>query len=496
MTELGDRPFVFYRGVVLTANEVDAAGDALAVELSSRGIVRGDRVVLRLQTMPSAMIGLIAAWKLGAIPVWANPMYRAPELEHIVRDSGARALLGVTDGWDDVVLPAIGGSDVTVTISTDPDEFLVRTELGEVVERRRGERPPAVDIDAADVATLVYTSGTTGPPKGAMSLHRNLAFVTEAWREWVGLDASDRFFAAAPVFHVTGLVCDLILPFLLRVPVALPYRFEAGEALDQIERHELTFTVTAITAFTAMMNHPSFSRERLRSLTKVYSGGAPIAPAVAARWHASTGSVIRNCYGMTETSTLAICTPPDREPRVDKVSGALSVGVPVSNTVAEIIDESGSTLGSGVVGELTITGPQVTAGYWNRPDETAKAFDGPRLRTGDVAFMDDDGWFYVVDRSKDLIVASGFKVWPREVEDVLMRHEAVAEAAVIGIPDEYRGETPKAFVTVHPARSVDAAELEAFCRKALAAYKVPREFEFVKELPKSASGKILRRELH
>jgi long-chain acyl-CoA synthetase len=495
VAEVADRPFVRYRRHTLSALDVDAASDALAVELLERGIASGDRIVLRLQTMPTAMLGLVAAWKLGAIPVWANPMYRASELGHIVRDSGARALLTLDDEREEVVTPAIEGSAVAVVITTDADDHAGSGELAVAIERRLGERPPAFSASPDDVASLVYTSGTTGLPKGAMSLHRNIVFAVDAWREWVGLDAGDRLFAAAPVFHVTGLVTGLILPFGLAASVTMPYRFDAGEAIDAIDEQQLTFTVTAITAFTAMMNHPSFSREKLQSLTKTYSGGAPIAPATAERWHAATGAVIRNCYGMTETSTLAICTPPAATPRVDEASGALSVGVPVSSTTAEIVDASGRPLAPGEIGELLVTGPQVTAGYWNRPDETAAAFDGARLKTGDVGFMDDDGWFYVVDRSKDVIVASGFKVWPREVEDVLVRHEAVAEAAVVGIPDDYRGETPKAFVALRPSTTVDADELSEFCRRHLAAYKVPRHFEFVDELPKSASGKILRREL-
>jgi len=495
VADVGGRPFVRYRGRPLTALDVDAASDALAVELLERGIAAGDRIVLRLQTMPAAMLGMVAAWKLGAIPVWANPMYRASELGHIVRDSGARALLTIDDECDDVVAPAIEGSAVTVVITTDADDHSGSGELAVAIERRLGERPPAFDASPDDVASLVYTSGTTGLPKGAMSLHRNVAFAVDAWREWVGLDAGDRLFAAAPVFHVTGLVTGLILPFRLGASVTMPYRFDAGEAIDAINEQQLTFTVTAITAFTAIMNHPSFSREKLRSLTKAYSGGAPIAPATAERWHEATGTTIRNCYGMTETSTLAICTPPAATPRVDAESGALSVGVPVSSTTTEIVDASGRPLAPGEIGELLVTGPQVTAGYWNRPAETAAAFDGPRLKTGDVGFMDEDGWFYIVDRSKDLIVASGFKIWPREVEDVLTRHEAIAEAAVVGIPDDYRGETPKAFLAMRPGKTVDRDELSTFCRRFLAAYKVPRHFEFVDELPKSASGKILRREL-
>lgn len=506
---LGDAPLVWYFDTPISAREIDEASDALAVEFVEHGLVPGDRIVLQLQNMPSAMVGMLAAWKMGGIAVWANPMYRDRELRYIVVDSGARAFVGLAEQWQDVVAPALDGTDVTLAISTtggeyEADSAVLPSEadtspealrLDAIVASRRGESPTPLSVGPDDVATLVYTSGTTGPPKGAMTLHRNLAFVVHVWERWMELGRGDCLFAVAPVFHITGLVCNLVLPLHLPAPVVLTYRFEPGEALRLIEARRATFTVAAITAFASMMNHARFAEFDLGSLEKIFSGGAPIAPASVERWQAATGTYIHNAYGMTESTTATHFVPRGRVAPVDPVSGALSIGLPVSDTHAEIVDEQGRPVSAGTIGELVMTGPQICGGYWGNPDETSRALPGGRLHSGDVGFMDPHGWFYIVDRSKDLIVASGYKVWPREVEDVLLEHEAIWEAAVVGVADDYRGETPKAFVSLRPGMSVTEGELEAFCRRRLAAYKVPRQFEFLSELPKTSSGKILRREL-
>jgi long-chain acyl-CoA synthetase len=261
------------------------------------------------------------------------------------------------------------------------------------------------------------------------------------------------------------------------------------------ERHRCTFTVMAITAFTSLMNDPSLSSTDLSSLAKVYSGGAPIAPSIVERFEREAGPYIHNIYGLTETTSPSHAVPLRRQAPVDQGSGALSIGVPVFNTVARIVDESGKELPPGEAGEIAVRGPMVVPGYWNRPDATASTLPGGELRTGDVGFMDSEGWFYLVDRKKDMIVASGYKVWPREVEDTLLRHPAVREAAVVGVPDEYRGETVRAYVSLRPDASVTPEELIEFCRAELAAYKYPRAVEILPELPKTPTGKLLRREL-
>jgi long-chain acyl-CoA synthetase len=275
--------------------------------------------------------------------------------------------------------------------------------------------------------------------------------------------------------------------------LVLSCRFDAEAALELIERHGVTFTTGAITAFIAMMN--AGSERDTSTLRTIVSGGAPIPPATVEAFEKRFGVYIHNIYGLTETTSPSHCVPIGTRAPVDPASGALSVGVPVYGTVVRVVDEQGDDLPAGEVGELVTSGPQVVPGYWGKPEESERAIPVGRLHTGDVGFMDADGWFFVVDRKKDQINAAGFKVWPREVEDVLYEHPAVREAAVVGVPDDYRGETVKAFVSLRSGESADADDLIAFCRERMAAYKYPRLVEFVDELPKTASGKVLRRVL-
>jgi long-chain acyl-CoA synthetase len=309
------------------------------------------------------------------------------------------------------------------------------------------------------------------------------------------LDTNDVVLGVAPLFHITGLIAHITISFLVPMPLVLGYRFDPVTVLDLIEKHKPTFVVGAITVFNALISDPTAAGRDFSSLKKVYSGGAPIAPSVADRFEEATGAYIHNVYGLTETTSPSHAVPFGVRAPVDPVSGALSVGVPVFNTVVRVVDEDGKDVAFGEVGEFATSGPQVVAGYWNKPEETEHAMPGGELFTGDVGFMDKEGWYYVVDRKKDQINASGYKVWPREVEDVWYEHPAVREAAVIGVPDEYRGETVKAFVSLRPGESVTAPELVAFCKERMAAYKYPREIEFIDELPKTVTGKILRREL-
>jgi long-chain acyl-CoA synthetase len=305
----------------------------------------------------------------------------------------------------------------------------------------------------------------------------------------------DVILGIAPLFHVTGLIAHLALGLLVPAPIILSHRFDAAETWQLVERHRATFAIAAITAFNALANEPSREGRDLSSLTKVYSGGAPIAPAFADRFEQTTGMVIRSAYGLTETTSPTHLTPLGRRTPVDADSGAYAAGIPVFDTDTRIVDERGEQLPPGEVGEVLIRGPQVVPGYWRNPEETEHALGGGELRTGDVGKMDADGWLYIVDRRKDLIIASGYKVWPREVEDVLASHPDVREAAVVGVPDSYRGESVSAFVSPVPGATPTPAELIEYCRERLAAYKRPAQVTVLDELPKTASGKILRREL-
>ena len=340
---------------------------------------------------------------------------------------------------------------------------------------------------------MVHTSGTTGEPKGAMNTHRNVVFATSVYERWIGLNDTDVILGLAPLFHVTGLIGHVTLAMLTGSPLVLFYRFDAGEACRLAALHKATFTVSAITAFIALLNSDALGKHDLKSLTKLYTGGAPTPARVLEDWHARTGVRIQPMYGLTEATSPTHMTPPGAIPPIDPHTGAMSVGVPVFNTDVKVVTEDGRDAAPHEIGEFVIAGLQIVPGYWQKPEETAKSLTPDGLKTGDVGFMDEAGWFYLVDRSKDMIVASGFKVWPREVEEVLYQHPAVREAAVVGVPDPYRGETIKAVISLKPGHTVTAEEIRAFARERMAAYKYPRHVEIIDDLPKTTSGKIMRR---
>lgn len=291
------------------------------------------------------------------------------------------------------------------------------------------------------------------------------------------------------------MVCELSACFANAGTLALAHRFDAGAVLDAFLEHRPAYTVGPATAFMALAAHPGATRDHFASFQVVSSGGAPLPPALVDRLSAAFGFYLRNGYGLTETTAASASVPVHLEAPVDPASGTLSVGLPGADTVVRVLDEQGAEVPFGETGEIAVRGPQVVPGYWRLPAATAEAFPEGELRTGDVGFMDADGWLYVVDRKKDMINASGFKVWPREVEDVLYAHPAVREAAVVGVPDPYRGESVKAYVSLRPGASAEPEELAAHCAARLAAYKYPRRVEILPVLPKTTSGKILRREL-
>lgn len=507
-----DAVAIRYFDGALTFAELDARSDALAVALTRRGFAPGDRVALYTQNNPAFVIGLLAAWKAGGAAVAVNPMNKARELSYLLADSGARALLCLEELYETVARDVVGGDgirvDTVITCSPlddqtrDDPRLFARTSartpegtlsLASVYHDHAGEQPAPVRGHGDDVAVLTYTSGTTGTPKGAMNTHANMAFNAQTYRDWIGLDASDSVLGVAPLFHITGLIGHIAVALLTGCPLVLAHRFEPNVVMDAIREHRPTFTVGSITVFIALSGVST--REDWSSFRAIYSGGAPIAPAVTEQFEALTGLYIHNVYGLTETNSPSHAVPFGVRAPVDPASGALSVGVPVFNTVVRILDEEGKELPVGEVGEIVTSGPQVVPGYWGKPEATAQSLPGGELHTGDVGFMDEQGWFYLVDRKKDMINAAGYKVWPREVEDVLYGHPAVREAAVVGVPDEYRGETVKAYMSLKPGASASEEEIIAFARERMAAYKYPRSVEFLDELPKTTTGKILRREL-
>ncbi|HEY1970685.1 MAG TPA: AMP-binding protein [Pseudonocardia sp.] len=510
-----DTEAIRYFDRVLTLADLDAASDGLAVGLAEAGFAPGDRLAIYTQNNPAFVVGLLGAWKAGGAAVAINPMNKARELTYLLADSGATALLCLEDLYQSVAREVVtGGAGVVVktVVTASALDWQSRNDarvLGDVhrvrhdgtddlltmIEANAGRTPSAPVPKPDDVAVLTYTSGTTGVPKGAMNTHATMSFNAQTYREWMGLTGQDSVLGVAPLFHITGLIGHVALALLLPCPLVLGHRFHPEATLDLIREHRPTFTVGAITVFIALAGVDGVDKDDFASFRMLYSGGAPIAPAVTDRFEAQTGLYIHNIYGLTETNSPSHGVPLGVRAPVDPNSGALSVGVPVFNTVVRILGEDGAEVPVGEIGEIATAGPQVIPGYWNKPEATAASLPGGELRTGDVGFMDADGWFYLVDRKKDMINAAGYKVWPREVEDVLYGHPAVREAAVVGVPDEYRGETVKAFVSLRPGESVTEAELIDYCKANMAAYKYPRSIEFIDDLPKTTTGKVLRREL-
>jgi len=477
---------------------------------------KGDRVVLYLQNVPQFIIGQLAVWKAGGIVVPLNPMFKEKELDYYFQDSGAKALVALGSTYEAAgraVVEKLGISNVITTAGLDfllPGEPVPKVLQDEtrkrfpgtedlILERYQGRTPQPTTVSPEDPAYFTYTSGTTGPPKGAMNTHGNVVFNAKFYTVGFQLNLKDVVLGVAPLFHVTGQVAHLACAAYAGIPVILFFRFDPEEALKLVERWGATMTVGSITVFIALMNHPDMKKRDFSTMTKVYSGGAPVSPAIVEGFQKASGAYIHNIYGLTETNSPSHFTPLGAKAPVDSVSGALAVGLPVPNSISKIVDleEGKRELPPGEVGEIVVKGPMVIPGYWNKPEETAHAIRDGWLHTGDVGKMDEEGWFYVVDRKKDLIIVSGYKVWPRDVEDVLYQHPGVKEAAVVGVPDSYRGETVKAFVALKEESKdkVTPGELMEFCKSRMAAYKYPRMVEIVPEVPKTLTGKFLRRVL-
>lgn len=503
-----DAPAIAYFDTVLTAREVDELSDALAAGFHSLGTRRGDRVGIYLQNIPQFALCLLALWKLGATGLVLNPMYRGQELRRLVDDADA---IGIVCADADVpdAAATLTGSSVEWMVSTSPLAFQSRHDprvfpdggrrltaaeydLEELIAEFRGIGPRAATQSGEDVALLTYTSGTTGPPKGAMNTHANLLAVTGTYATWIELRPGDAVYAMAPLFHITGAVINATIALLHDALLVMTNRFDPAVAIDAFREHRVTFTIGSITAFNAIAQLPHASREHFASLRSVYSGGAPIPPSTIERFRERFGVYIHNIYGMTETSSGVIAVPLGAQAPVDEASGTLSVGVPLPGLDARVVDSSGRVLPAGEQGELVLRGPQIVPGYWRRPEETAAAIPEGWLHTGDGAIIDAEGWVYLVDRLKDQINTSGYKVWPREVEDTLYAHPAVHEVAVVGVPDDYRGEVVVAHVSLKAGALAAPEELIAFARDRLAAYKCPRVVQVVADLPKTQTGKIRR----
>ena len=516
----GDRPAVTFYGKTLTYRDLDAAVDRFAAGLRMIGVRAGDRVSLLLPNTPHFIVTFFAVLRAGAIVAQTNPILTPRELEVLWNDAGVETVVALDLFWHNLS-KAKPATQVKRVVVCDAAEFL-KTPLRQLypIKRKRDLRkaghwpltiprepwihrfadlartPPdstQTPANPDDVAVLQYTGGTTGTPKGAMLTHRNLvanAVQSAAWFV-TGTQGPERVLGAIPLFHVYGLTAVMLLSVVKGGEVILyPNPREIDAILKLIHKTKPSLFPGVPTMYIAILRHPNLAKYDLRSVRACVSGAAPLPNEVRKQFEAATGGRLVEGYGLTEASPVTHCNP---------INGIVKecIGIPFPDTDAKLVDpeDPSREVAPGGSGELAVRGPQVMKGYWNHPEETAAVLRNGWLLTGDIAKMDEDGYFYIVDRKKDLILCSGYNVYPREVEEVLFTHPAVAEAAAIGVPDAYRGESVKAFVVLKGGMNATEAEIIAFAKERLAAYKVPKAVEFTKDLPKSLVGKVLRREL-
>ncbi len=504
-------------GAQMTYAQLKQQVDQLASALYALGIRKGDRVAIMFPNCPQVMIAYYATLSLGAVSVMTNPLYVERELEHQWRASGVKLVISTTLFWPQIeaVQNTLGIKHV---ILSGIHDYLptIKRWFAPIALRRRGRwvdvtytntvhnfkkllrkqfsTPPAVDIDPEDLACLQYTGGTTGLPKGAMLRHRNLIASIAQIRSFLLFehgDAEDKALAFMPFFHVYGMNGLMNLGIYLAATLVLIPRPEIKDIVDAIASERPTFLTGIPAIFSALNNYKSIDEVDLTSIKAVFSGAAPLPVEVMEKFEERTGARIAEAYGMTEASSVTHVNPLKGQRKFG------SIGVPIIGTDSKIVDSEDRTkdLPIGEPGELLIKGPQIMAGYWQDPEETEAAMQDGWLSTGDIAYMDEEGYFYVVDRKKDMILSAGYNVYPREVEEVLYQHPKVLEAAVIGLPDGLRGEKITAYVVLKPGEKAKATEIRAFCRERLAQYKQPRTVIFREELPMSLAGKVLRREL-
>ena len=516
----GDRPAIRFYGKAMTYHELDALADRFAAGLRRIGVRPATRVSLLLPNTPHFIVAFFAVLRAGGIVVQTNPTYTPRELEELWNDAGVETLIALDLFWPSVA-KAKGSTSVRRVVICDIAEFL-RTPLRQLYPMKKkkdlkkaghwplviprepwihrfadligtpphpDETRPALD----DVAVLQYTGGTTGTPMGAMLTHRNLvanAMQTAAWLPG-GVQGPERVLGAIPLFHVYGLTAVMLFSIVKGNEIILyPNPRETVAILKLIDRTKPGLFPGVPTMYIAILRNPNLARYDLRSIRACISGAAPLPNEVRRQFEAATGGRLVEGYGLTEASPVTHCNPMDGPVKE-------CIGIPFPDTDSKLVapDDPTKEAPPGGPGELAVRGPQVMKGYWNRPDETARVLRDGWLLTGDIATMDEDGYFSIVDRKKDLILCSGYNVYPREVEEVLFMHPAVAEASAIGIPDPYRGETVKAVVVLKAGASATEADIIAFCKERLAPFKVPKAVEFATELPKSLVGKILRRKL-
>ncbi|PZA07203.1 MULTISPECIES: long-chain fatty acid--CoA ligase [unclassified Meiothermus] len=505
-----------FLGKTLSYKELWESARRFAEALRVQGVKPGDRVALMLPNTPAFVIAFYGTLMAGGIAVNVNPLYTARELHHQLIDAGAETLVMLDMLWPRYAEIAQEVPVRRVITSGLQDYLPFPKNLLYPIKMRREKRwvnlpkdprrlglnpllrshPPIAEPlrpNPDDVALLQYTGGTTGISKGAMLTHRNLVantYQTIAWSpESKALEGKGVMLGAIPFFHVYGMTVAMNFGLALGYKIVLLPRPEVAACVEAIEKHKVTHFPGVPTLYTAFNHFPGIQKRKIHTIRVCNSGSAPLPLEVMERFEQLTGGKVLEGYGLTEAAPVTHSNP------VSGLRKKGSVGLPLPGVDAKILGPDMQELPPGEVGELAVRGPNIMKGYWNRPEETAKTLVIDWLLTGDMAKMDEDGYFYIVDRKKDVIIAGGYNIYPREVEEVLYAHPAIQEACVVGVPDSYRGETVAAYVVLKPGASLSEAELEKYCRENLAAFKIPRIIQFRKELPKSAVGKILRRQL-
>lgn len=512
-------PCTIFKGAQVTYQEMNALTDRLAAGLASLGVKKGDRVGIFMPNTPQFVMAYFAVLKLGGIVVATNPLYSAREIEHQVNDAGIQVMLVMSNFYNLIkeVQPKTGIRTLVVTnlkealppilaflfglTKEKKGGFRVTLAQGDVwmkdlIERFKPEDRPKVAVGPDDLALFQYSGGTTGISKGAVALHRNLVANTMMMRAWLVNceEGHETVLMAIPMFHVYGMVAGMC--FATRMGAAMvmiPNPRDLKDVLDNIQKYKTTVYPGVPTMYNAINNHPDVKARKydLSTIKACISGSAPLMRETKERFEALTGGKLVEGYGMSETPTATHCNP------LFGKNPPGSIGLPLPDVEARIIslDDETTVMPVGEVGELVVRSPNVMNGYHNMPTETQNSLRDGWLYTGDIARMDEDGFFYIVDRKKELIKPGGYQVWPREVEEVIASNPKVLEVGVAGIPDPYRGETVKAWVVLKPGETASEEDIRNWCKERMAKFKVPTHVEFRGELPKTTVGKILRREL-
>jgi long-chain acyl-CoA synthetase len=517
--EYPDQPCTIFKGATITYKEMDQLTDKMAAELAHLGIEKGDRVGILIPNTPQFVIAYYGVLKAGGVVVATNPMYSEREIEHQANDSGMELMIVMSNFYNRVknVQPKTGIQQVVVTNIKETLPPLTSLLFTLFKEKKAGFRVelqdndiwlpdllddfqasdrPDVEVGPEDSAIFQYSGGTTGTPKAAVASHRNLVANTLQTRSWItsAKEGEEVVLMAIPLYHVYGMVAGMNFGLALGAAlVMVPDARDIQDTVTNLEKYEASIFPGVPTLYNAINNFPDVvaGKYDLSSIKACISGSAPLMRETKETFESLTGGIVFEGYGLSEAPTATHCNPLLGENRTG------SIGLPLPDVDARIIDleDEETTLSPGEIGELVVNGPQVFKGYHNMPTETRNALREGWLYTGDIARMDEDGYFYIVDRKKEVIKPSGFQVWPREVEEVLQDHPAIQEAGVGGIQDPYRGETVKAWIVLNPGETVEKDEIKEWCAKSLAKYKIPTEIEFRDELPRTHVGKLLRREL-